>query len=68
MVIHFTNINKTNNHFASQLNSLIIKKTTRCDVRNPDPGLDPETKMLSGYQLPPLDNGISNENTYINKQ
>jgi hypothetical protein len=35
MIINSTNINKTNNHFPSELNSLNTKKIMTYDVGNP---------------------------------
>ena len=39
MFINFTNINKTNNHSSSQLNSSNAKKTMTYDIGNPGPSL-----------------------------
>jgi hypothetical protein len=39
MVINSININKKNNYFSSELNSLNTKITPTYDVGNPDPGL-----------------------------
>ena len=37
--VNSNNINKTNNHLSSKLNSLNTKKTTTYDFQNPGPGL-----------------------------
>jgi len=69
MVINSTNINKTNNHLSSYLNSLNTKKATTYDVGNLSPDLGQAQpcggiKPVNGNTTPPFENWISNCNTY----
>jgi len=74
MVINSTNINKTKNHLSSEPNSLNTKKRPRhmtleiqilvWNKHNNVTGLS----RLMEYQPYSLDNWISNDKTYINKQ
>jgi len=50
MVINSTNINKTNNHLSTELNSLNTTMTTTYDVGNPCPGLgqSPKCGVVNG--------------------
>jgi len=68
----YSNSNKTNNHLLPQ--NTERKKTTTYEVESPGRGLGPANKC-GGVKLadeiptpPPLDNGIYNSNTYINKR
>jgi hypothetical protein len=57
MVNNSTNINKTNYHHSQQL----IEHKKR-------PGWNRQKNVTNLYQASPLDNRISNGNTYINKR
>ena len=60
MVNNSTNINKTNNHLSSQLNSLNTDKTTTYYVGNPGPGLGQAHKsgrVAPVNGIPPLITG-----------
>ena len=67
MVNNFVNINKTNNHLASELSSLNKKKTTTHDFGNPGPGLGQAQKcggVKPVNEIPTLSSWylISNDN------
>jgi hypothetical protein len=75
MVINSTDINKTNKQIISHFNwaHWTQKKTTAIDVENPGPGLGQAHKcgrvnQFMRFQPSPLDNWISNGNTYVNKR
>ena len=70
MVINSATINKTNKQtplIPTELAEHKIK-TTIYNVGNPVPGFGSGTKRWWGSRPSPLDNWISNGNTYRNKQ
>ena len=66
MIIHFTNINKTNYHLLTEL--IEHKETMTFDVEYPGPNLEHKqtfsgNKPVNGSQPSSLDNRISSGNT-----
>ena len=73
MVIYFTNINKANNDFSSQLNSQNTKKSHHMTLEIQVQAWDMHKNVsrlnwLRGSQHPHFDNWVSNAYTYINKR